>query len=210
MKSLLKLFILIVLSVLTQCQSASHPSKWSEKKLNEWFETGSFLNGFPIIPDMSIDRRIFAEHYYENKESWDKVFSFLKNTDLSNTTLGRIELGDNIYLTVSEYYPRGTREPVLFEAHQNYIDLFYVVFGKEIIYISPSDSMTVTQPYNSETDVVWGTVSEFSALIASPDRFFVVFPYKAHRPGVRDGNDSVFVRRIVVKIPFKSDMRAND
>jgi len=202
MRAVLRLSVLLVLSGFTQCRSTSHPSEWSDQKLNKWFESGQFLNGLQLLPDESIDRRSFAGHYYDNKEAWDKVFAFLKETDLPNTALGRIELGDNIYALASEYSPRRSRDPVLLEAHKKYIDLFYVVSGKELLYVAPLESLTVTVPYNPETDVEWGTVPAFSSWKASPDRFFVVFPDEAHRPGVRDGNDSVFVRKLVVKIPF--------
>jgi YhcH/YjgK/YiaL family protein len=186
---------------ITQCKSSSHPSSWSEQKLNEWFESGQYLNGLPIRPDPSIDRRAFATHYYENKVVWDKAFAFLKATNLPNLPLGRIELGDNLFATVSEYFPKDP-DTTLFEAHQRYIDIQYVISGREIINIAPLESMTITVPFNAQNDIVFGTVPKSSGLKASPDRFFIIFPAEAHRPGIMDGSNNSLIRKIVVKVPM--------
>ena len=203
MKSLSKIFMLIVLFGLIQCQSSSHPSKWSNQKIDEWFESGQYLNGLQLLPDPSIDRRSFAEHYYDHRETWEKAFAFLKNTDFAHTGLGRIELGGNMFATISDYLPKD-REVTLIEAHEKYIDIQYIVSGREQIDVAPLKDMTVTIPYNSENDIVFGTVPEFSELDASPDRFFIFFPNVAHRPGMKIENDSMIIRKVVVKVPVTS------
>jgi YhcH/YjgK/YiaL family protein len=187
---------------MTQCQPSSHPSKWSDQKLNEWFKTGQYLNGLQLIPDPSIDRRAFAQHYFDHKAIWDKAFAFLKNTDFANINSGRIELGNNMYATVSDYLAKD-RESTLIEAHKKYIDIQYVVSGNEIIDIAPLKDMTVTMPFDTEKDIMFGTVPEFSELNASPERFFIFFPADAHRPSMKTGNDSVLVRKVVVKVPVE-------
>ena len=182
------------------CDPASHPSKWSEQKLKEWFDSGQFLNGLQMIPDASIDLRTFAIHYYDNKAKWDKSFAYLKNTDLTQLALGRVEIGDGVYATVSEYLPKD-REGMLFEAHKQYIDIQYIIAGKELIDVAPLKNTTITKPYNAEGDAMFGTVTGFSALKATPGRFFVFFPNDAHRPGMKDGDENITVRKIVVKLP---------
>ena len=203
MKTLSKISILLVVFGLTQCQSSSHPSKWSDQKVNEWFAAGQYLGGLQLIPDPSIDGRTFAQHYYDHKETWDKAFAFLKNTDLAHATLGRVELGGNMYATVSDYYLTKDRETTLLEAHQKYIDIQYVVSGIEIMDIAPLKDLTVTKPYNAESDLLFGTVPGYTELKASPERFLIFFPTDAHRPGMRSGIDSVLVRKVVIKLPVE-------
>jgi len=195
--------MLAVLFGLIQCQPSSHPSKWSDQKLNEWFESGQYLNGLQMLPDPSIDRRSFAEHYYDHRENWDKAFAFLKNSDFSQMELGRIELGGSMFATVSEYLPKD-REVTLIEAHEKYIDIQYVVSGNELIDIAPLKDMAVTIPYDSGNDIAFGTVPEFSELKASPERFFIFFPNIAHRPGLKAENDSELIRKVVVKVPVEN------
>ena len=194
--------MILVLFGMTQCQSSSHPSQWSDQKLNEWFESGQYLNGLKLIPDPSIDRRVFARHYYDHKETWDKAFAFLKNTDFTQAALGRIELGGTMYATVSEYFTKD-REGNLFEVHEKYIDIQYIISGVELIDVASLKNMVVTKPYNPAGDAAFGTVSDFSVLKTSPDRFFIFFPDDGHRPCLKDGNDSVLIRKIVVKVPVE-------
>ena len=201
MNTLLKLSMAALLLSTTACNQSSHPSKWSEQKLNEWFEAGQFLNGLHMIADPSIDRRSFASHYYDHKETWDKAFAFLKNTDLATLALGRIELGGDMYAAVSEYDTKD-REGSLFEAHKKYIDIQYIIIGKEVMDVAPLTSMTVTKPYDAANEAMFGTVTGFTEHKAMPGRFFIFFPADAHRPSMKDGNDSMTVRKIVVKVPF--------
>jgi len=197
-----KISVILVLSTITQCQPSSHPSKWSDDKLNNWFESGQYLNGLQMTPDPSIDRRSFAIHYYDYKEIWDMAFAFLKNADLANIALGRIELGDNMYATVSEYFPKD-RDETLFEVHKKFIDIQCVVSGKELIDVAYLKDMTVTKPYDSENDIAFGTISDFSELQMTSKRFLIFFPADAHRPGLKAENDSALVRKIVVKVPVQ-------
>ena len=187
----------------TACKPDSHPSTWSEQKLEEWFDSGQFLNGLSLIPDPSIDRRSFALHYYDHKETWDKAFAFLKNTDLNALPVGRVDLGGQLYANVSEYEPKD-REGLPFEAHKGYIDIQYVVEGYEAIDIAPLEKTTVTQPYNAEIDALFCTTSAFTELQAKPGRFFIFFPEEAHRPGMKDGDESISVRKVVVKVPIQN------
>ncbi len=174
--------------------------------VNDRFESGEFFGGLQIRPDESINRRVFAEHYYDHKVTWDKAFAFLKNTDFAHAPLGRVDLGDNLFATVSEYLPKD-REGALFEAHQKYIDIQYVVSGNELMDVAPMENVTVTKPYNPEKDVAFGTVTDFSERKANPERFFIFFPGDAHRPNLKDGSDSTAVRKVVVKVPVEKAVK---
>ena len=201
MKSSSKISVILVLTGITQCQPPSHPSKWSDEKLNEWFESGEYLNGLQLTPDPSIDRRSFAVHYYDHKETWDKAFAFLKNADVVNIALGRVELGDIMYATVNEY-PLKDRDNALLEVHNKYIDIQWIFSGKELIDVAHLKDMTITKPYDSENDIAFGTVPGFTELETSPERFYIFFPADAHRPALKVENSSVSARKIVVKVPY--------
>ena len=200
MKTLLQISIATLLLGASMCNSSSHPTKWSDKELNDWFDSGKFLNGLQMSPDQSIDRRSFAIHYYDHKVIWDKAFAFLKSADLVNAPLGRIELEGDLFATVSEYFPKD-REGTLFEAHQKYIDIQFIIAGKELMDVAPLKNVTITNLYDPEIEALFGTVPSFSTLKASPGRLFIFFPDDAHRPSMKDGIDSIFVRKVVVKVP---------
>jgi biofilm protein TabA len=198
--SLLIIIIMAGISAFSGCSGDQDPSVWSTKKIDSWFEKGDWLNGWLVKPDQSINRKAFAISYIKNRERWDKAFNFLKNNDLSGLELKRYDIdGDNLYSPVSEYLTKN-EEDARYEAHRKYIDIQYVVSGKELIGVAPiSNRKDVLEPYDAVKDIEFLTVTQGENRIAKPDRFFIFFPEDAHRPGLKDGENSP-VRKVVVKV----------
>jgi YhcH/YjgK/YiaL family protein len=198
--SLLIIVIMTSLSVLSGCSGNADPATWSSTKTDKWFEKGDWLNGWQVKPDQSINRKAFAVSYFKNKERWDKAFNFLKSNDLSGLELKRYDIdGNNLYAPVSEYLTKN-EEDARYEAHQKYIDIQYVVSGKELIGVAPmSQKKDVLEPYDGTKDIEFLTVTGGENRPAMPDRFFIFFPEDAHRPGLKDIENSP-VRKIVVKV----------
>ena len=185
---------------LTGAKSDKDPSGWSNKKIDKWFAKNEWSSGWKIAPDSSLNKREFAVSYFKNKDRWEKAFKFLKNSDLAKLEVRRYDLdGDNLYATVSEYISKN-EESANFEAHRKYIDIQYVVSGKELINIAPITSKKeVVTPYDSVKDIEFLTVTNVVNYKASPTNFFIFFPGDAHRPGLKDGLNSP-VRKIVIKV----------
>ncbi|MCU0472257.1 MAG: YhcH/YjgK/YiaL family protein [Bacteroidales bacterium] len=201
MKNLfLKIMLITCLAGLFGCKSSTDPTTWSDKQINKWFEKGEWLNGWNIKPDATINRRQFAVSYYNNKERWDKAFTFLEENDLAKMEVKRYEIdGNDVYASISEYMTKN-EEDARYEAHQKYIDIQYVAAGKELIGIAPvSLQKEVLEPYDPVKDIMFITVSRIISFKATPDSFFIFFPDDAHRPGLKDGENSQ-VRKIVVKV----------
>jgi YhcH/YjgK/YiaL family protein len=198
--SLLTIVIMTSLSILSGCTGGSDPAAWNSKQIDKWFEKGDWLNGWQIKPDQSINRKAFAVSYFRNKERWDKALNFLKSNDLPGLELKRYDIdGDNLFAPVSEYITKD-EEDARYEAHQKYIDIQYIISGKELIGVAPvSQKKEVLEPYDSAKDIEFLTVSGGENRSATPDRFFIFFPEDAHRPGLKDGLNSP-VRKIVVKV----------
>ncbi len=198
--SLLIIIVMAVLSVISGCSDSSVPSEWSSKKIDRWFEKGDWLNGWQVKPDQSINRKAFAVSYFKNRQRWDKAFNFLKSNDLPGLEIKRYDIdGDNLYAPVSEYMTKN-EEDAKYEAHQKYIDIQYVVSGKELIGVALiSKKKDTIEPYDAVKDIEFLTVSQGENRLALPDRFFIFFPEDAHRPGLKDGDNSP-VRKIVVKV----------
>ena len=201
MKIILLIFVIMTsLSILSGCSGDADPVKWSSKKTDKWFENGDWLNGWKVKPDQSVNRRAFAISYFKNKERWDRAFDFLKSNDLSGLELRRYDIDENnLYAPVSEYITKN-EEDARYEAHHIYIDIQYVVSGKELIGIAPiSQKKDVLEPYDITKDIEFLTVNGGENRLAMPDRFFIFFPEDAHRPGLKDMENSP-VRKIVVKV----------
>lgn len=181
-------------------KSSRDPCTWSNKKIDKWFTKRDWRNGWSVLPDASINRKALAVSYFKNRERWDKAFNFLKSSDLSKLELKHYDIdGDNLFATVSEYISKN-EEAANFEAHRKYIDIQYVISGKEVINIAPITTVKeVVIPYDVTKDIEFVTVSKVVNYKADPVRFFIFFPDDAHRPGLKDGVNSP-VRKIVIKL----------
>jgi YhcH/YjgK/YiaL family protein len=196
------ILLFISISVMQSCSNSSDPASWSEEKINKWFESGEYLNGWSVRPDESISRREFAISYFRNKERWDKAFAFLKNTDLKALEVKRHDIdGDNLYALVTEYLTKN-EEDAKFESHKKYVDIQYVISGSEQINVTPvTKKGEVLTPYDETKDLEFMTVSESVSRVATPEKFLIFFPTDLHRPGVRIGENAQ-VKKIVVKVKF--------
>ena len=201
MKNLfLKIMVFAGLIGFFGCKTPTDPAKWNKKQVDAWFEKGEWLNGWKVKPDPTINRKELAISYYKHKERWDKAFSFLKDNDLATMEVKRYEIdGANLYAPVSEYMTKN-EEDVMYETHQKYIDIQYVVSGKELIGIAPvSQKKEILVPYDEAKDVMYLNVGQISNFKATPETFFIFFPDDLHRPGLKDGESSP-VRKVVVKV----------
>ena len=192
--------VLLGLFGLTGSKSNSDPATWSNKKIDKWFAKKEWSGGWTVTPDASINKREFSVSYFKNKERWEKAFNFLKNNDLSKLELRRYDIdGDNLFATVSEYISK-YEETTKFEAHRKYIDIQYVISGKEIMNIAPITTVKeVLTPYDITKDIEFVTVTKVVNYNASSSNFFIFFPGDAHRPGLKDGLNSL-VRKVVIKV----------
>jgi biofilm protein TabA len=174
---------------------AQQPTEQAAKK---WLKSKEWNNGISQNVDPSVDAVEFYKQYHANKTVWDSVFTYIKNTDLETLAPGKYPIdGDKAYASVTE---GPSKEPAKagWESHKNYIDLQYVIKGKENIEVTPVSSATVTKPYDAAHDA-----ANYSATgvmhTAVPGTFFLFFPQDAHRPNIKvDGYD--VVKKLVIKI----------
>lgn len=199
-KVIAAIMVLISFIGITASKTETDPTTWSNKKIEKWFTEKKWSEGWTIAPDASINKREFAVSYFKNKERWEKAFKFLKNSDLLKLEPKRYDIdGDNLYATISEYNTKN-EETTKFEAHRKYIDIQYVIKGKEIMNLTPRAMVKdVVTPYDSAKDIEFMNVEKVVKHIATPSNFFIFFPSDAHRPGIKDGV-SAPVRKVVIKV----------
>jgi biofilm protein TabA len=202
-KNFIKVILMISLFGLIGSKVTTDPSSWSNKKIIKWFDKEEWLGGWKVTPDSSINKRELAVAYYKNRERWDKAFKFLKDSDLPKLEPKRYDIdGDNLFATVSEYLTKN-EETTNFEAHRKYIDIQYVISGKEIMNIAPLSSVKdIIIPYDATKDIEFMNVDRVVNHLATPGRLFIFFPGDAHRPGLKDGVSSQ-VRKIVIKLKIE-------
>jgi biofilm protein TabA len=197
---ILSIMVLTSTFGLSESLGQGDPSTWSSEKLNQWFNQGDWHKGWAVTPDPSTNKAALAKAYFKNPDRWNKAFSFLKEKDLKTIEVKRHDIdGDNLYVLVSEYNTKNP-EDAKYEAHRKYIDIQYVVTGKELIGIAPITAKeTVSQEYNGTKDIEYFSVKKGTMMQANPSKFFIFFPADAHMPNLKDGANSP-VRKVVIKV----------
>ena len=89
-----------------------------------------------------------------------------------------------------------------FEAHRKYIDIQFLLQGREEIRVRPLTSLSVTQLYDDSRDVLFAADDGAPSIhLPLGDGFFVIlYPQDAHTPQLAL-NQPQLVKKVVVKVP---------
>ncbi len=162
--------------------------------------------GFALNVHESVNAQEFYDQYQKNREVWEAIFTFMRDTKLDTLSVGErplnAELGDRCVLRVTEgnTKPMPTEAP-LFEHHKKYIDLQYNRTGSEVIAFTWPGYAVEVSDYNPVRDVQYYTALEMVSYQSTPDLFFLCFPSDYHMPSLNDGTQQR-VKKLVVKIEY--------
>ena len=85
------------------------------------------------------------------------------------------------------------------EAHRNFLDIQYVFEGEEYMGWAPTDSLTVTVPYNPDKDCSMHA-GDCQYFHIPAGYCYIVFPEDAHAPMVHLNGKQTEERKIIVKL----------
>lgn len=123
---------------------------------------------------------------------------FLKqvNIDIAN---GVYQITPQVKAIVSEYETKKVNENG-FEAHKKFIDIQYVLKGKERVACLPIETMKETKPYSEEIDAAFYTTDNKPLeMIIGNGYFSIFYPDDGHMPKLCI-EKSEAVRKIVIKV----------
>jgi biofilm protein TabA len=194
----------IFLIMLGSYKAEAQSGDWSMEQAIKWYKSYEWLNGLQQLkPHESINKQELARHYHAHQQWWDKAFTFIKENDLSTYRPGIYPIdGNNVFVKVTEM-PSKDVDQTIWESHRNYLDIQFVIKGKEKMGIAPISSATASQSYDEVKDLTLYKNAHGNFYLAEPGTFFIFFPSDAHRPGIKADGCAV-VKKIVVKI------KAND
>ena len=142
-----------------------------------------------------------AKQYLGLNQGIDILLKEMQKFKPDNYPEGRVSLdGDNLFMLFDSYETHSP-EGALTEAHQQYIDVMYMVEGAETIYVKPVERMqNVTKLYDASIDALVGeTDPDASAIRLEAGCFVVLFPQDAHAPACyADGPATV--KKIIGKV----------
>lgn len=135
----------------------------------------------------------------EKNDVFKKIFNYLENNVLVNLPLGIIEIDDSIF-GYNMNYKTSEFDINKWEAHNEFIDIHYILEGSEKVFITDVENIEVTQEYNKENDVLIGKNNNHCYEIKlDKGRYLILFPGEAHQTGIKS-YESCDVKKIVFKI----------
>lgn len=155
---------------------------------------------------MIIDRIDNAGLYAVLGEGIAKALAYLQKTDFAGMEPGRYDIdGNRVFALLQEFTLRPQSEGK-WEAHRNYIDVHYIVSGKERLAYAPVDSLEVYRAYDETEDYMLlrgggstNVVTAGNTIVAVPGTFLVFRPEDAHMVGIAVDTPKP-VRKVVVKV----------
>lgn len=143
------------------------------------------------------DKLSNAKIYFGISANLKKGFEWLINNDLKNIEDGKYIIeGDKIFANVQSY---NTKDDAPYEGHRKYIDIQYMIEGKEKIGITNYENCTTLEAYNEEKDIEFLNSENKSYQILEEGDFLVFFPQDAHQPAL-NLNEKLFVKKVIVKV----------
>lgn len=122
------------------------------------------------------------------------------NTVSKDIEKGVYVINPRVKAIVSEYTTKELNE-YGYEAHQEYIDIQYLISGEEKICCLPLEYLKEVKPYNKEKDAAFyeeATVKP-QELIIGNGYFTILFPQDGHMPQMCV-NEPTTVKKVVVKV----------
>lgn len=140
-----------------------------------------------------------AKNYYELSENLKKGFQWLATTDLININDGRYEIdGNDVYASVQTYE---TKSDANYEAHRKYIDIQYIIKGRELVGITDINNCKTCIEYDNERDLeFFNCLNEDDYYLLREGEFIVLFPHDAHKPSMNYDGSKSEVKKVVVKV----------
>jgi len=141
-----------------------------------------------------------AEIYYGLGKCIAQGLALLKNPAVLNAAKGRHEVdGENLYFMADEYDSKPEDQGRL-ESHRKYLDIQYIISGREWIGCREIEGLKTETPYDAAKDIEFYHRAEpMTHIDMEAGTFAILWPHEAHMPG-RMFDKPARVKKIVVKV----------
>lgn len=147
-----------------------------------------------MITDSIKNRALYEKSHPLFNKAFDFIEEYMKNP-LEN---GSYKIcGDDVYANI---FDCTTKTDGVYEAHRKYIDIQFIVRGKEKVKCEYIDRLTPTCEFNEEGDYGFYEATEGNTEFVFEEGYFAVFyPQDGHMPSIAIGEPST-TKKIVVKV----------
>lgn len=144
---------------------------------------------------MIIDKLSRAERFFKIHLGFQAAFSFLR---AGKFIPGRHAIDQTSLIAIYEEAEALGKERSPLEIHRKYIDIQYIIGGKEAIGWKPLENCEkVSHPYDDEKDIGYFADEPLLWVPVSAGSLAIFFPEDAHAPLAGDGQ----IRRVIIKVP---------
>lgn len=139
-------------------------------------------------------------HQYECLHPlFKRAFAFMEDFLENDKPAGRYEIeGDDLFALVQTYHTFPVTE-CKWESHHRYIDIQFVVSGKEIIGVAPVKDLNPTAPYSFENDITFFHDKKGYDIQMTAGMYIILYPWEAHMPRCIYEEETL-TKKIVMKI----------
>lgn len=146
---------------------------------------------------MIVDVLKNKELYYGIHKNIKPAMEFIEKAVAENLEVGRYELdGKNLFALVQEY---DSKTEAKWEYHRKYIDIQFIVSGKEIITWDNIKNVPDGVDYNEEKDIAKFDMDGGTDVVMEAGYYSILYPQDLHQPG-RVFDKVEPIKKIVVKI----------
>ena len=149
---------------------------------------------------MIFDNLNNCKQYYFLNEKFEKAFDFLLNTDLKEIEDGSYEIqGKEIYANIQSLKTKPVEEKK-WEVHRKYIDIQYVISGKEKMgYGLLKDFDEIIEKYDEQKDLEFLNGDKFNFINVDEGNFVIFFNNDVHAPMLAY-DEPLDIKKVIVKI----------
>jgi len=148
---------------------------------------------------MIVDLLDNAKLYESLHSDFQKAFKFIQEFRQGEKEDGRYEIdGDKVYALVQSYTTVPS-EQCKWETHDKYIDIQYIIRGKEVIGYAPRNTLVSNTGYNAEKDITFYEDQPGTDICLTGGMYAILYPWDGHKPKCIYHEQSD-IKKIVVKV----------
>lgn len=119
----------------------------------------------------------------------------------SDLPLGRINLSEDCFVNVEEYYTK-SHDNCYLENHRKYMDIQIVLSGIERLDFTDTVDLLVKEEYDEKRDIEFFYVPQnpINTVVLKDGVCAIIHPSEAHMPQMNYLNESCKIKKAVIKI----------
>lgn len=148
---------------------------------------------------MILDKVQHLDKYKLPQAGFQAASDFIKTFNPENFVKGKFEISGEQCFGIGLAYDTKQSNECLWEAHQKYIDIHFIIEGVERIHINDIAAMKVTKEHDNEGDYALFDGSARDEVVLSKGQFLLLFPNEVHKTSIIE-NEVSAVTKLVIKV----------